>query len=75
MFKALSLENFYNILQFDQTHVHDWLVKYAVQNEEIHRALCNLSIDFWELENDLFNIKIWNEISVAPMRGNGSKDN
>jgi hypothetical protein len=68
MFKALSLEKFYNILQFDQAHVHDWLVKYAVQNEEIHQALSNLSIDFRELENDLFNIKIWNEINVAPMR-------
>jgi hypothetical protein len=30
MFKALSLEKVYNILQFDEAHVHDWLVKYAV---------------------------------------------
>jgi hypothetical protein len=30
MFKALSLETFYNILQFDQAHVDDWLVKYSV---------------------------------------------
>jgi hypothetical protein len=69
MFKTFSLQKFYNILQFDQAHVHDWLVKYAIQNEEIHQALSNLSIDFWELENDLFNIKIRNEINVAPMRG------
>jgi hypothetical protein len=68
MLKTFSLEKFYNILQFDQSHVHDWLVKYAVQNEEIHQALSNLSIDFQELENDLFNIKIWNEINVTPMR-------
>jgi hypothetical protein len=68
MLKTFSLEKFYNILQFDQSHVHDWLVKYAVQNEEIHQALSNLSIDFQELENDLFNIKIQNEINVAPMR-------
>jgi hypothetical protein len=68
MLKTFSLENFYNIFQFDQTHVHDWLVKYAVQNEEIHQALSNLSINFQELENDLFNIKIRNEINVAPMR-------
>ena len=69
MFKALSLENFYSILQFDQAHIHDWLVKYAVQNEEIHQALSNLSIDFWELKNDIFNIKIQNEINAAPMGG------
>jgi hypothetical protein len=68
MLNTLSLEKFYNILQFDQAHVHDWLVKYAVQNEEIHQALSNLSIDFQELENEVFNIKIRNEINVAPMR-------
>jgi hypothetical protein len=68
MFKALSLEKFYNILQFDQAHVDDWLVKYSIQNEEIHQALCNLSINFQELENDIFNIKIRNEINIAPMR-------
>lgn len=66
--KALSLEIVYNILQFDQAHVHDWLVKYSVQNEEIHQTLCNLSINFHELENDIFNIKIRNEINIAPMR-------
>jgi hypothetical protein len=68
MFKALSLENFYSILEYDQAHVDHWLVNYSVQNEEIHQALCNISIDFRELENDLFNIKIWNEISVIPKR-------
>jgi hypothetical protein len=68
MFEALYLEMFYNILHFDQAHIDDWLVKYSVQNEEIHQALCNLSINFQELENDLFNIKIQNEINVAPMR-------
>jgi hypothetical protein len=50
MFKALSLEKFYNILEYDQAHVDDWLVNYSVQNDEIHQALCNLSIDFQELE-------------------------
>ena len=68
MLNTLSLEKFYNIIQFDQAHVHDWLAKYSIQNEEIHQALCNISIDFQELENDFFNIKIWNEINVAPMR-------
>jgi hypothetical protein len=48
MFKALSLEKIYSILQFNQAHIHDWLVKYAVQNEEIHQALSNISIDLRE---------------------------
>jgi hypothetical protein len=69
MFKTFSLQKFYNILPFDQGHLHDWLVKYEIQNEQINQALSNLSIDFCELENDLFNIKIWNELNVAPMRG------
>jgi len=68
MFKALSLEKFYNILEYGQDHVDDLLVDYSIHNEEIDQALCNLSIDFGELENELFNIKIWNEINVTPMR-------
>ena len=46
MFEALSLEFFYSILEYDQDHVDEWLVDYSVQNEEIHQALCNLSINF-----------------------------
>jgi uncharacterized protein YeeX (DUF496 family) len=58
MFKALSLEKFYSILKYGQDHVDDWLFDYSIQNEEIDQALRNLSIDFRELENELFNIKI-----------------
>ena len=46
----------------------NWLVDYSVQNEEIDQALRNLCIDFGELENIIFNMKIWNEINVAPMK-------
>jgi hypothetical protein len=48
--------------------VDNWLVGYSVQNGDIHQALRNLSIDLSELENELFSIKIWNEINVAPLR-------
>jgi hypothetical protein len=41
---------------------------YSVQNRDIDQALCNLSIDLSELEKELFSIKIWNEINVAPLR-------
>ena len=68
MFKVLSLEKFYNILEYGQDHIDEWLVDYSVQNGEIFQVLLNLSIDFEELENKLFNIKIQNEINVAPMR-------
>jgi len=62
------LEKFYSILEHGQDDVDDWLVDYSVQNEKIDQALRNLSIDFGELEKELFNIKIWNEINVTPMK-------
>ena len=35
IFKALSLEKFYNILEYGQDDVDNWLVNYSVQNEQI----------------------------------------
>jgi uncharacterized protein YeeX (DUF496 family) len=54
----LSLEKIYNILEYGEDDVGNWLVDYSVQNEEIVQALRNLSIDLRELENEFFNIKI-----------------
>jgi hypothetical protein len=68
IFKELFLEKFYSILEYGQDDVDNWLVDYSVQNEEIDQALHNLSIDFKELEKEIFNIKIQNEINIAPMR-------
>jgi hypothetical protein len=68
IFKALSLKKFYSILEYGQDDVNNWLVEYSVHNKKIDQALRNISIDFRELENELFNIKIWNEINVSPMR-------
>ena len=42
IFKALSLEKFYNILEYGQDGVDNWLVDYSVHNEEIDQALRNL---------------------------------
>jgi hypothetical protein len=57
IFKALSLENFYSILEYGQDDVDNMLVDYLVQNEEIDQALRNLSINFRELEKEIFNIQ------------------
>jgi hypothetical protein len=59
IFKGLSLEKFYIILEYGEDDVDNWLVDYSVQNEEIDQALRNLSIDLRELEKEFFNIKIW----------------
>jgi hypothetical protein len=48
-FKVLSLENFYNILEYGEVHMDKWLVGYSVHNRDIDQALCNLSIDLREL--------------------------
>ena len=67
-FKALSLEKFYRILEYHEEEVDNWLVQYSVENGDIHQGLCNLSIDLRELENELFSIKIQNDINVSPLR-------
>jgi uncharacterized protein YeeX (DUF496 family) len=64
IFKALSLEKIYSILEYGEDDVDNWLVDYLVQNEDIDQALRNLYIYLRELENELFNTKIWNEINV-----------
>jgi hypothetical protein len=66
--KGLSLEKFYDILEYGQDDMNNLLVDYSAHNEEIEQALHNISIDLRELENKIFNIKIWDEINVAPMR-------
>jgi hypothetical protein len=66
--KGLSLEKFYDILKYGQDDVDNRLVDYSAQNEEIEHDLHSISIDLRKLENEFFNIKIWDEINVAPMR-------
>jgi hypothetical protein len=68
IFKGLSFENFYGILEYSEDDVENWLVNYSMKNQDIEEALRNISIDLRDLEGYLFNIKIWHEINVAPMR-------
>jgi hypothetical protein len=68
IFKEFSLKKFYNIHEYGQDDVDNWIVNYSVHNKEIDQALHGLSIDFKELENENFNIKIQNEINITPMR-------
>jgi len=68
IYKRLSFENFYGILEYGEDDVKTWLVGYAIRNKNIQEALHNLSIDLRDLESELFNIKIQHEMKVAPMR-------
>jgi hypothetical protein len=66
--KGLFLEKFYDILEYGEDEVENWLVDYSTHNEEIEQALHSIFVDLRKLENDLFDIEIHNEINMAPMR-------
>jgi hypothetical protein len=66
--KGLSLEKFYDILEYGVYEVENWLVDYSAHNEEIEQALHSISMDLRKLENELFDIEIRDEINVPPMR-------
>jgi hypothetical protein len=68
IFKGLSFEKFYDILEYGEDDVENWLVHYSIKNQDIEEALRNIYIDLKDLEGELFNIKIRHEINVAPLR-------
>jgi hypothetical protein len=68
IFKGLSIEKFYGIIEYDENAIDNWLVDYSVKNQDIEEILHGISIDLRDLEGELFNIKIWHEINVAPMK-------
>jgi phosphotransferase system IIA component len=43
-------------------------VDYFVKNQDIEEVLHCISIDLRDLEGEMFNIKIWHEINVEPMK-------
>jgi hypothetical protein len=53
--KGLSLEKFYDILEYGQDDVENWLVDYSTHNEEIEQALHSISIDLRKLEKMIFS--------------------
>jgi hypothetical protein len=69
IFEGLSFEKFYGVLKYSEDDMENWLVDYSIKNQYIEEDLQNIFIDLRDLEGELFNIKIWHEINVAPMRG------
>ena len=58
IFKGLSIEKFYGILEYDEDTIDNWLVDYSVKNKDIEEELHNISLDLRYMEGELFNIKI-----------------
>jgi hypothetical protein len=68
IFKGLSVEKFYSIIEYDEDGIDNWLVNYFVKNQDIEEAVHGVSLYLRDLEAELFNIKIRHEINVAPMK-------
>jgi hypothetical protein len=45
IFKGLSVEKFYGILEYDEDDIDNWLVDYSVKNQDIEEALHGISLD------------------------------
>jgi hypothetical protein len=56
------------LIEYSKLEVESWLVSYVNKNEDIEDTLHQLSIDFRDLESTLFDIKVRQEITIAPMR-------
>jgi hypothetical protein len=68
IFKGLSFEKIYAILEYNEDDVENWLFDYSMKNQDIEEALRIISIDIRDLEGFRFNVKIQHEINKAPMR-------
>jgi hypothetical protein len=68
LLKSASGERFNSLTEYSELEIESWLVNYVNKNEDIEDTLHQLSIDFQDMENSLFDIKVRHEIIVAPMR-------
>jgi hypothetical protein len=66
--KKLSAEKFDSMVEYTYDDIDNWLVEYTNRNEDIETTLQNLSIDHREIESELLNIKVKQEVIVAPLR-------
>jgi hypothetical protein len=66
--KGLSTEKFNSIIEYNENEFENWLVSYENKNEDIEYTLYQISYEVRQLEDILFDIKIRQEINVAPMK-------
>jgi hypothetical protein len=58
IFKGLSAEIFYSILQYNEEEIENWPIDYSVKSQDIKEEVHGISIELRDLEGELFNIKI-----------------
>jgi hypothetical protein len=66
--KVSWASEFNDLIENSEEEVEMWLVWYVNKNEDIEDTLHQLSLDLREMENELFETKTKNEITVDPTR-------
>ena len=66
--KKLSIEKISSMIEYIENDIDNWIVEYANRNEDIETTLQNISIDYREYENELFKIKVKQEVTIAPLQ-------
>jgi hypothetical protein len=66
--KSASTERFNGLMKYSEFEVESWLVNYVNKNEDIEDTLHQVSIDYRDIEDSLFDIRVRQEVIVAPMR-------
>jgi hypothetical protein len=65
--KGVSTENFNSMTKYTKQEIERFLVEYVNKNEDIEGTLQQLSINFREFEDTLFDIRVKQKIIIAPM--------
>ena len=66
--KFASTERFISLTEYSEFEVERWLVNYVNKNKYIEDTLHQISIDYHGIEYSLFDIRVRQEVIVAPMR-------
>jgi len=66
--KVVSTKKFNSLTEYTKQEVESWLVNYVNKNEDIEDTLCQLSIEFKDIEIIVFDIRVGKEIIVGTMR-------
>ena len=45
IFKGLSVENLYGILEYNEDEIENWLVDYSMKNQDIEEEIHGISLD------------------------------
>jgi hypothetical protein len=67
--KVAWANEFIETIEFSEDEVEKWLVWYINGNDEVDDTLHQLKLDLREFENQLFEIKTKQEITVALLKG------